>query len=178
MISVKRALLVALLAILAVLGGTTAAQAASPAPVTFTYHWANGSNGIVVQQMGVVAKRWQLTKVVHNWDAGSVVNMHLGKCADFPTQHCVLISSYDTGDTGAAGYAVIVPDSETPTIVKLNKGYWNWSTVDSMAVTCHELGHAVGFTHEEPSGCTSQDNRETPSKWELDAAARAYTDAV
>jgi hypothetical protein len=176
--SVKRALVIALLALISIVGGTTAAQAKTTAPVTFTYHWATGSNGIVVQQVGPVAKRWQLVAVVREWNSGSVINMHIGTCADFPTQHCVLLSSYDTGDTGAAGYVVIAPNSETPTIVKLNKGYWNWSTVDSKAVTCHELGHAVGFTHEEPSGCTSQDNREDPSKWELDTAAKAYAKAV
>jgi Dual-action HEIGH metallo-peptidase len=176
-----RTVLLALVAVIALTAvtGTASAQAQHRAkqPVGFVYHWSTGSNGIVVQPVGSVPKHWALATVIRNWNAAAGLHVHQGRCSDFPRQHCVQVVSYNAENSGSVGDAVIYPNSETPTVVHLNRAYWGWSNVDSQAVTCHELGHAVGFTHDEPSGCTSQDNRETPSTWELDRATRAYLDA-
>jgi dual-action HEIGH metallo-peptidase len=176
-----RALLIALVAVIALTAATSTASAQArhhaEQPAGFVYHWSTGSNDIVVQTVGSVPKHWALSKVIRNWNAAADLNVHKGRCSDFPRQHCVKVISYNAENSGSVGDAVIYPNSETPTVIHLNKAYWGWSNVDSQAVTCHELGHAVGFTHDEPSGCTSQDNRETPSSWELSRATKAYLDA-
>ena len=173
--TVRSALIAMVLAMVAILGGTTAAQAQKPTAVEFTYHWETGSDAIVVQQLGHLSDRWALSTVIRNWNAAPGLNVHRGQCADFPNQHCVKVSGYnDTAEGAAVGYTTIVGGTEQPTYIYLNKAYWGWSSVDSHAVTCHEFGHAVGFEHDERSGCTSQANRQAPSQWELTRASRGY----
>jgi hypothetical protein len=174
--TLRRALLAIAVAVIAVLSAMVPAQAQTP--TQFDYHWSSGSNTIVVQEMGKLAKRWALSAVIRDWDAAATLRVHRGQCSAFPTQHCVKVFAYDEKDSGAGGYTVITPGSDEPTLIYLNRAYWDWNTVDSHSVTCHEFGHAVGFTHDERSGCTSEDNRRTPSAWELARAARAYQNAV
>ncbi|HYO32828.1 MAG TPA: hypothetical protein VES21_08255 [Nocardioidaceae bacterium] len=174
--TLRRALLAVSAALVAVLGVMVPAQAQTPSQ--FDYHWSSGSNIIVVQEMGTLAKRWALSAVIRDWDAAATLRVHRGQCADFPAQHCVKVAAYNQEDSGAGGYTVITPGTDEPTLIYLNRAYWDWDTVDSHSVTCHEFGHAVGFTHDERSGCTSEDNRRTPSAWELDRAARAYQNAA
>jgi len=176
--TVRSALIAMVLAMVAILGGTTAAQAQKPTAVEFTYHWETGSDAIVVQQLGHLSDRWALSTVIRNWNAATGINVHAGRCVDFPSQHCVKVAQYtDRSDGAAVGYTTIVSGTEVPATIYLNKAYFSWSNVDSHAVTCHEFGHAVGFEHDERSGCTSQANRETPSQWELTKASRAYQTA-
>ena len=172
----RRLVVAALIAVIAVLGTTTSAQATA-AP-EFIYHWNTSSRVIVVESSGHLAGRWAVQQVVRDWNAADVLVVHQGLCSAFPAQHCVKVRQYRDTTVGApVGYAIGqggTDGTDQTVLISLNMAYQGWTNVDPRAVACHEMGHAVGFTHDERSGCTSEEGRETPSRWELNRAAAAY----
>jgi hypothetical protein len=142
-------------------------------PPEFIYHWANGDDGVVVQASDRLSDRWGLPAVVRAWGSADTLNAHFGDCSDFPNQHCVKVVGYFSDIDGLGGHTTIVLDSEQPTVVHLNRFIFSFYA-EPQDVTCHEFGHAVGFTDDVThDGCMSQESP-LPSDWELQRAANAY----
>lgn len=164
--------------VLALVATLTPASALARDP-GFRYPWRTGNDNIVVQAQGV-APRWELPAVLHEWNRKSrVIHVHFGRCDRFPRQHCVIVRDYRANDS-MAGYTNMYLGTELPARINLNRRYWPSAPgslqANPRATTCHEFGHAVGFDHPSPSGCTSGaviDSRHL-SRWMVKRADRAY----
>jgi hypothetical protein len=158
---------------LAVMGSLPAHARELDPPPEFIWHWETGDDGIVVQASDRLSDRWGLPAVVRAWGQAEPMNAHLGDCADFPNQHCVKVIGYFSAIDNLGGHTTIVLDSEQPTIVHLNRFIFSFFD-EPQDVTCHEFGHAVGFTDDVThDGCMHQE-KPVPSDWELQRAGNAY----
>jgi hypothetical protein len=159
---------------LLVMGALPAHARAADPPSEFIYHWATGSNAIVVQASDQLSDRWGLPAVVRGWNEADTMNTHLGDCSDFPNQHCVKVVGYLSDDDGLGGHTTIVLDSEQATVVHLNRFIFPFYD-EPQDVTCHEFGHVVGFTDDVTHDGCMTDEQPLPSDWELQRAANAYS---
>ncbi len=158
-----------------IVAALTALRATVPSMVRttepeFIRHWLSPSNTIIVQtEAGGLSRQWRLLSVVHAWDRAHDLNVRVGTCKRHPAAHCVKVMEYRNRDSNVLGYAVIVLHTDEAVRVHLNAAYPR-----NQAVTCHEFGHAVGFTHDARKGCTRQPGRTTPSQWELRTSSGQY----
>lgn len=147
----------------------TVSSTARTSDPEFIRHWLTSSKTIIVQTEAGLSRQWRLLRIVRAWDRANNLSVRVGSCKRHPAAHCVKVLEYHKRDTNVLGYAVIVLHSDEAVRVHLNAAY-----PANQAVTCHEFGHAVGFTHDARKGCTRQAGRTMPSRWELRTSSGQY----
>jgi hypothetical protein len=131
------------------------------------YHWARTANPFNLIVVNSTTSEWDpyVGQAVADWSASDVLNMLEDASGDTSTQtrrHCnapngmvrICNLAYGlNGWLGVAGISVDANDHITRGYTKLNDSYFSTAYYNDpawkQAVTCQELGHDVGLSHQD-----------------------------
>lgn len=166
----KRSALVAICAALVALTSLTGSVLGSHYDPLLR-HWSDGgqSQGFVniVDRLGPA---WPVPATVQTWDdaQGLRVSRQAAECGGH--DHCVGLEAGDTAFTCAefVGLTEESPDNaghyNTNTKIFMNARCTNNHSSSELRVgICHEIGHAIGLSHDAPNTCLKNDTSLTQS---------------
>ena len=187
---VRTRLLIALVAVVAVVGANASVAAANHS--WGNYHWARTANPFTLQLGDNLSGSWDplLAQASSDWSKSTVLDTVVvpgqakGKCR--PTAGRVEVCNGNYGYNGWLGLAQIWLSGShiTQGTTKMNDSYLSsgYSAVNKQHVICQEVGHTFGLDHQDESGAdlntcmdySSQLDNPSPNQHDYDQLVTIY----
>lgn len=151
----KRLALVLVPALMVALAPSASAATDAPQPA-YVFHFAYS---VVWVQDSTTSGMWPVKSVAAEWDKGTNVSVRYGPCR--PDAACIKVSAetvaapYNWGGVTWANENLLTHEITGADTVTLNDSWGQGATLhDRTAVTCHEMGHALGLMYHWPDAST------------------------